>query len=157
MSGLKMRAVLAGAKVAVGARKSSDLVGVISFDTKTRVVVAPLTGQSIESMKKRIESMRAGGGTDLRLALEGGLRQLAPLRARRKHVVLLTDGQSPRACIGALVRQMRAAGLTVSTVGIGDVDAELLALIAKLGGGRFHKLERISNLGAVLSGELHRP
>jgi hypothetical protein len=59
--------------------------------------------------------------------------------ARIKHVILLTDGQTQESGILDLVQSMRAEGITVSTVGLGnDVNRSLLQQSAALGGGRVY-------------------
>jgi hypothetical protein len=64
-------------------------------------------------------------------------QDLAVTRARIKHVIMLTDGQSPEQGITELTQAMRAEGITVSTVGLGaDVNRALLTSVANLGGGR---------------------
>ena len=64
---------------------------------------------------------------------------MAPLDAKVKHIILLTDGEAPRGPYEDLASQMEGAQITVSTVGIGaDADTNLLQELANLGHGRYY-------------------
>ena len=70
-------------------------------------------------------------------ALDLAFQDLSATRARLKHVILLTDGQTQESGIPELASVMRAEGITISTVGIGgDVNRALMTQIADVGGGR---------------------
>jgi hypothetical protein len=97
----------------------------------------------MQSARNRISILRdigrlaARGGTNIFPALDMAYQDLVVTRARIKHVILLTDGQSPETGITELAQVMRAEGITISSVGIGtDVNRVLLETIANLGGGR---------------------
>src|SRR5262249_41918449 len=65
---------------------------------------------------------------------------LTVTKAKKKHVILLTDGQAPHNGIKDVVTQMASEGITVSTVGLGPgIDEGLLKMIADTGGGRPYK------------------
>ena len=71
-------------------------------------------------------------------------------RARIKHVILLTDGQSPEEGIPELARVMRTEGITVSTVGLGaDVNRGFLQNLASLGGGRAYLTNDPNNIPRI--------
>ena len=77
---------------------------------------------------------------------------LTTTRAKKKHVILLTDGQAPNGGIRDLVQAMAAEEITVSSVGLGaGVDENLLRMISDVGGGRFYKGGR----PAVVAEDLH--
>src|SRR5262249_19713832 len=77
--------------------------------------------------------------TQILRALQEAYAQLAPARARIKHVILLTDGQSAYDGIPELLDEMTAARITVTGVGIGSgADRTMLTMIAERGGGRFY-------------------
>src|SRR6202020_3223887 len=88
-----------------------------------------------------IARITPGGGTEIFSALDAAYQALTVTRARKKHVILLTDGVAPQNGIRDLVQAMSAEGMTVSTVGLGaGIDDQLLRMISDLGGGRFHKV-----------------
>ena len=75
-------------------------------------------------------------------------------QARKKHVVLLTDGKAPTGGIRDLVSAMIAESITITTVGLGnDLDEQLLKMIADVGGGRFHPVADPSNLPRIFTKE----
>jgi hypothetical protein len=75
-------------------------------------------------------------------------------QARKKHVVLLTDGKAPTGGIRDLVSAMVAESITVTTVGLGsDLDEQLLKMIADVGGGRYHPVADPNNLPRIFTKE----
>jgi hypothetical protein len=83
-----------------------------------------------------IARLSAGGGTNIFPALDQAYRDLSAAQARTKHVILLSDGQSPTDGISELIQVMAAEGITVSTVGLGpQADRALLEQASRLTGG----------------------
>jgi|GEM_PF-4427903 len=62
------------------------------------------------------------------------------VEAQRKHIILLTDGQSAtQNSYEHLTSQMVNNNITMSTVGIGEgADVQLLEYLAELAKGRFY-------------------
>jgi len=101
-----------------------------------------------------IARIQAGGGTEIFAALDAAYQALNVTRARKKHIVLLTDGVAPQTGIRDLVQAMSAEGMTVSTVGLGQgIDDQLLRMISDLGGGRFYKVVDPQSLPRVFTKE----
>lgn len=112
-------------------------LGVIGFDAQPERVVRLAIASQKSSIARSVRSLAAGGGTALFPALDAAYTDLTGVRARIKHVVLLTDGQSQEESLDALVRSMRADAITVSAIGLGDdVNRGLLEALARAGGGR---------------------
>lgn len=121
---------------------SMDEFGLVVVDSQAHII-APL--RSVEDLATsrqamlRVESM--GGGIYVYEALEAAAEQLLKAQAGTRHILLFADAadsEHPHA-YRALLDQARAAGITVSVVGLGqatDVDANLLRDIAERGGGR---------------------
>ena len=64
------------------------------------------------------------------------------MKARAKHVVLLSDGRSYPDDYESLIKKMVAGKITVSSIAVGpDADGELLGNIAKWGHGRNYKVD----------------
>ena len=70
-----------------------------------------------------------------------------------KHVILLSDGQAPYDGIYQLADEMRASGITVSAVGIGDADRNLLKLVAEHGEGRLYFTDNVFELPRIFMQE----
>src|SRR5262249_10821988 len=73
---------------------------------------------------------------------------MAAANAKIKHVILLTDGIAPNN-YGDLVDQMRVAGVTISTVAIGDDADPNLADIATRGGGRYYQVKKVEDVPRI--------
>lgn len=123
----------------------NDRIGILAFDTGTLWVVPfQQIGESLgmAQIQEQIGLLPSGGGTDIELALEGGLPALAQQPNQVRHAVLLTDGRSfSNDFIGyqQLVETARAQKITLSTIAIGqDSDTVLLDQLARWGGGRYY-------------------
>jgi hypothetical protein len=89
------------------------------------------------AIARDIGRLRSGGGTAIFPALDAAYADLASVRARVKHVILLTDGQTQEDGIPTLVQNMQIDGITVSAIGLGDdVNRSLLEEVARVGNGR---------------------
>ncbi|MDR3233152.1 MAG: glutamine amidotransferase, partial [Planctomycetaceae bacterium] len=71
-------------------------------------------------------------------ALAEAFEQLKKTPAKLKHVILLTDGQSAPGDFEGIIRSMTSELMTVSMVGIGEADNELLKHLADIGRGRHY-------------------
>ena len=135
-----------------------DQVAVVSFNTRARTVL-PLSRIDSRAQARRlaakVESLPAGGDTDI----GAGLRRAAELLAggaagRRKIVVVLTDGRNDpesanRPTLQA-ARRLAAAGVTIHTVGLThQVDELFLSRLARLAGGHYFAAADASELVAV--------
>ncbi len=100
----------------------------------------------------RIARIFPAGRTNLLPAMHESRRSLVKAAAGRKHMIILTDGQVPDAgpYYMDLIQQMRAEGITVSTVLLGaESDTEQLRQMAKAGGGAFHQTTNPASLAKI--------
>lgn len=117
----------------------SDELGVIAFDSRPHVLVRLQAASNRIRIAADIRRLTSGGGTNALPALREAYLQLAGSNALIKHVILLSDGQSPETGINALLGDMRDADITVSSVGVGaGAGKDLLRRIANRGRGRFY-------------------
>lgn len=133
----KIEVAKAGAAAAIEILDSRDEAGVVGFDDAAQWVVKlqPLAERA--SMLRRLATLRAGGGTDIYPAMVEGGKALAASTMRVKHLILLSDGQSPGRDYQGLARDLVKAGITVTTVAVGaDADAHTMRAIAQAGKGR---------------------
>ncbi len=116
-----------------------DQVGILAFDDHNQWMIRPTFASDLAPIEDAIGRMQPGGGTEIYPALKEGFDALVPLDAKIKHIILLTDGEAPRGPYEDLAKQMEAAQVTLSTVGIGsDADTNLLQELAQLGHGRYY-------------------
>lgn len=162
MTGEKLHAARRAAAMLTRRLSPEDTVGVVAFDDAVDVVAEPATGKDQESLPDIIESIEAGGSTNLsggwlrgRDLVAGGLREGGVNR-----VVLLTDGQAnvgltdPGQLTG-LCRQGVTAGVTTTTIGFGaDYDEDLLKAMADAGQGGTYYIEKVDQASGVFEEEL---
>jgi Ca-activated chloride channel family protein len=141
MSGLPLEMAKQAARATADTLSADDLLEVIAFDSQPTRIVKMMAAKHRARIQSDIARIQAGGGTEIFGALDAAYQALTVTRARKKHVILLTDGQAPQNGIRDLVQAMSAEGMTVSTVGLGaGIDDGLLRMISDLGGGRFYKV-----------------
>jgi len=150
MEGEKIELAKEAARATVELLGPSDSIGIIGFDgTPNRIVRMQSAGNRLQIVRD-IGRLAAGGGTAIFPALDAAFQDLETVRARFRHVILLTDGNTDEAGIPSLAAAMRAAGITVSTVGIGgDVNRTLLSEIADVGGGRSYFTSDAHNIPRI--------
>ncbi|HWL85611.1 MAG TPA: VWA domain-containing protein, partial [Polyangiaceae bacterium] len=154
MSGMPLEMAKAAAKATADTLTGDDLLEVIAFDSQPTRVVKMTPAKHRARIQNDIARIQPGGGTEIFSALDAGYQALTVTRARRKHVILLTDGQAPNNGIRDLVQAMVAEGITVSSVGLGaGVDETLLRMVADIGGGRFYKVLDPQSLPRVFTRE----
>jgi hypothetical protein len=116
-----------------------DQIGVVAFEDQPRWAIPPTPATDLGLVQAAISEMQPGGGTEIYPALKMAYDGLAPIDAKVKHIILLTDGEAPRGDYPGLTAQMRDANITLSTIGIGsDADTNLLQELAQLGNGRYY-------------------
>ncbi|WP_141500684.1 VWA domain-containing protein [Paenibacillus luteus] len=132
-----------------------DTVGVVAFDSSPWWVVEPTQLSDREAVLDKIQGIQAEGGTEIFSALSRGYEGLAKLDAQRKHMILLTDGQSGmNANYQLITDQMNEQNMTLSTVAVGDgADQQLLKRLADNAKGRYYFTKDQSTLPAIFSRE----
>jgi uncharacterized membrane protein len=138
MNGLAMDLSKTAAEAAANTLEPTHLVGVLTFSNQATwdVPLARLR-ESRPTLHDAIARIRASGPTDIYLALSQAYDALVGIRARAKHLILLSDGQTEVADFEGLMRKMTDARVTVSSVALGaEADVTLLRNLATWGGGR---------------------
>nr|WP_269669435.1 VWA domain-containing protein [Paenibacillus sp. GSMTC-2017] len=132
-----------------------DTVGVVAFDSAPWWVVEPTKLTKRDEVLKKIQSIQPQGGTEIYTALEAGYQGLLNLEAQRKHMILLTDGQSAtNLSYDIITDAMNENMMTLSTVAVGEgSDVMLLESLAKAAKGRFYFTKDQSTLPAIFSRE----
>ncbi|WP_437275655.1 VWA domain-containing protein [Sorangium sp. So ce375] len=154
MTGLPLEMAKAAAKATAGVLSSDDLIEVIAFDSAPTRYVKMQPARNRSRIAGEIARIQPGGGTEIFSALDAAYQDMTVTQARKKHVILLTDGKASTGGIRDLVSAMIAESITVTTVGLGnDLDEQLLKMIADVGGGRFHAVPDPNNLPRIFTKE----
>lgn len=150
MAGVKIQLAKRAAVATAEAINPRDLIGVVGFDGESRVLLELTAAADRATIASHVAALEAGGGTYLYPALEDAHWRLSQANARKKHVIVLSDGQTQGFGYEDLASLMSADGITVTTIGIGEgADMNLLEAVATAGGGRvyftndFHAIPQI--------------
>ena len=123
---------------AAAAMTARDQLGVVAFDESAHWVVQTQPLGGIGDLRGSIGGIQPLGQTNIFAGLEQAVKSLEGTTATRRHIILLTDGWSISGQYDAILARMKAAGITLSTVGAGGGSNPFLAELAKQGGGRFY-------------------
>ena len=125
-------------------------VGLVTFATAPRVVVAPTTDR--RAVLAALSRLTAAGETSLYDAVTATLAALGPAGPRR--VVLLSDGgdTASRTTLAGAVAAVRASGAVVEAVGLQTDEAttDSLTQLATAGSGRVLRVTNGRQLAAAL-------
>lgn len=135
-----------------------DRLGVWHVDTNIAetIPMGPI-GDAKETARKIRSVGPGGGGIYIDLSLREGYKALAKEPDQNlRHLILFSDGADAeeRNEAPTLVRKAAALKITTSVISLGDgPDANALAEMAKLGGGRFYLITDARKLPAVFAQE----
>ncbi len=146
---------VAAAQTAVDQMRSTDYVGVITFDDIFSWVVEPTLASDKEKIKDQILTIAEGGGTTIQPALKAALQGAVSCDAGIRHVILLTDGQGESRNYNEIISSYTEEGVTLSTVAVGrDSDAGLLERLAESCKGRYYYSDIASDIPKIFAQEV---
>jgi len=117
---------------------AQDELGVVSFNEQAHWVVQTQPLGGVADLQASIAGIEPNGQTNIFAGLDQAVQSLEGATATRRHIILLTDGWSSSGQYDAIIDRMKAAGITLSTVGAGGGSNPFLENLAKQGGGRFY-------------------
>jgi uncharacterized membrane protein len=123
---------------AAAALQATDELGVVAFNERASWVVKRSPLGSIADLQGSVGTINADGQTNIYAGLDEGVKALEGAKATRRHLILLTDGWSSSGQYEAILARMKAAGITLSTVGAGGGANPFLEALAQQGGGRYY-------------------
>jgi len=132
----------------------SDRVGVVTFDTEFGWTVPITSAAERQKIAENLSRVAEGGGTDLYPALKDVQSVLQQISSGKKHVIVLSDGETEEADFQSLVRSMSAAGISISTVSIGQgSNIALMRSIAEWGLGRSYYTDDPNTIPTIFTSE----
>ena len=143
------------AKAVARQLKDNDFLGIVGFDASAFVLVPlePL-GKLRRVINAQIDRLKPGGQTYFYPALMEAKRQIEKANTSRKHIILLSDGET-RGNQGELMDLIsvmkKEFNITISAVAIGkEADIRVMKRIAQYGGGLFHNTSDPSTLPQIV-------
>jgi uncharacterized membrane protein/Mg-chelatase subunit ChlD len=123
---------------AASALSEEDFMGVVTFDDAAhwQIEISPLL--DYVRLENSIGGIQAFGPTNIRSGVEAAAAAIQAVDARRKHIILMTDGWVHEGELIRLVEEMNSQGITLSVVAAGGGSAEYLSELAMVGGGAFY-------------------
>src|SRR6266704_3598340 len=139
MHGSKIASVKEAVKMVIDNLSPDDYISVVTFTGSARTIVSAMPARDPWGMKSFIDTMRAGGGTNMARGMKQGMDELHRWQIPNaiNRMILLTDGRTVKSkeC-RQLAQQAREMGIVIYPLGIGaDWDEALLDEIGLLSGG----------------------
>lgn len=154
MRGIPIALARQAAKSAAELLSGNDQIAVIGFDSQPVLILDMTSAGNKGLISNSIDSLAAGGGTNLYPAMLQGRDLLDRASARIKHMIILSDGQTSGGDYLALTQDMASRGVTISTVALGGSAArELMSNIAQTGRGRYYETNDPASVPQIFTKE----
>lgn len=161
MKGTRIRNAISAATSAVDRLSDGDVVDVVTFDTRTQVVVAPTTIEpgARERVDAAIRGITLGGDTCISCGLEEGMSLLGRTSGKVNRMILLSDGDANHGVrdvpgFRGIAQRAQARGISVTTIGVDvDYNEKIMTAIAQDSNGRHYFVENDSGLTRVFEEE----
>ncbi|HRI66180.1 MAG TPA: VWA domain-containing protein [Polyangium sp.] len=164
MKGTRLRNAINAAIGAVERLKDGDMVSVVTFDTRTQVVVPSsiISSSSRNSVVSAISSIQLGGDTCLSCGIETGMAEMSLTTggdARISRMIVLSDGDANHGLrdipgFRSLAQRARDKNISISTVGVDvDYNERILSAISVESNGRHYFVENDTALARIFEGE----
>ena len=148
----KIGLAIEGVRTGIRNLDEEDEAGILSFNVDVHTI-SDLTSDH-DALRQTVGRLRpTGGTTKMEDAMKRAYEMLTANDAKRKHIVLLSDGKSDgdTSAFLDLAKQIAEARISITAIAIGDANKELLTQFAENGGGRAVFVENIQQLPAILT------
>jgi len=164
MKGTRLRNAINAAIGAVERLKDGDMVSVVTFDTRTQVVVpSSVVGPSTRgSVVSAISGITLGGDTCLSCGIETAMAEMNLIGStdgRIGRMIVLSDGDANHGLrdipgFRSLAQRARDKNIGISTVGVDvDYNERILSAISVESNGRHYFVENDAALQRIFEGE----
>ena len=139
---------------AADALSPTDQLGVVAFDEGAHWAVhtGPIDLLGLQNSL----GFKADGQTNIYAGLKAAYDDLIRNPAKLRHIILITDGWSQSGAYDALLADMKAAGITLSTIGTGGGSAQILRNLAEQSGGRYYEADDATRIPDIFLKETIR-
>ena len=142
----------------------NDILSVVTFEERVEVVMPARRVINKALIKEHINRIQPGNTTNIYEGLAAGASQVASVRSDQfvNRVVILTDGEPTAgvkdySSIVGCAAEQRTRGVTTTALGFGpEYNEELLAGIAKRGGGNYSYIARPELIPEVFRSEMQQ-
>ena len=148
----KIGLAIEGVRAGIRNLDAEDAAGILGFNVAVHTI-SDLTSDH-DMLRHTVSRLKpTGGTTKMKDATQHAYEMLKANDAKRKHIVLLSDGKSDgdTSAFLDLAEQIAAAQIGITTIAVGDANRELLTQFAENGGGRAVFVENIQQLPAILT------
>ena len=150
----KINLAIAGISAGINNLEKDDVAGVISFSAGEEAYITSRLTSDHSLLLQSVRKLKPTGGTTLmKEAIEDASEMLKANDAKRKHIVLLSDGKSDDTKFDflELAEQIAEARISITAIAIGDANRELLAQLTGTSGGRVVPVLNVQELPTVLT------
>lgn len=163
MHGRKITEAKRCAQMLLDRLETNDKVAVVEYNSTVDNLLELMPANIAQPLARiKLQTVIAQGGTALHAGWLQGAEMLAPevSNERISRVILLSDGQANEGLIDTnticeQVEQLASAGVTTTTVGLGeDFNETLMTSMARAGQGGAHYGERAQDLAETFEAEL---
>ena len=148
----KIGLAIEGVRAGIRNLDEEDEAGILGFNVDVHTI-SNLTSDH-GALRQTVSRLRpTGGTTKMKEATKRAYEMLEANDAKRKYIVLLSDGKSDddTSAFLHLAEQIAEAQIGITTIAIGDANKELLTQFAENGGGRAVFVKNVQQLPAILT------
>ncbi|MGQ9468059.1 MAG: vWA domain-containing protein [Anaerolineae bacterium] len=140
MSGTKLANLKVATRLAIDHLQPNDLVSIVIFDDKMEVLIPSSSARDPAALKRQVDKIRDGGGTEMSRGIRQGLAELRKGRSAQRvsRMLLLTDGETfgDADVCRRLAAEAGREGIPIIALGLGEEwNEQLLDDIAEASGG----------------------
>lgn len=165
MSGFKLNQAKLAAKQLVSQLRAVDRLAIVHYGSDVKSLASQLaTEDGKRTMLSYIDGIWDDGGTNIGAGVSTGRDLLMASKSDFKvnRVVLISDGQPTEGMtdtsgLTELVREVRAHGISLSSIGVGsDFNEDLMQALAEVGAGAYAYLNDASQLATIFQKDLNQ-
>ncbi len=164
MSGFKLNQAKQAAKALVGQLRSEDRLTVVHYGSDVKAMEGIfVTPENQDRLLAYIDGIWDDGGTNIGAGLSTGRDLLLKAKHDFKvnRMILISDGQptegiTDHGSLTGIVRDVRQAGVSVSSIGVGtDFNEQLMESFAEVGAGAYAYLQDAAQLQQIFQKDLN--
>ena len=150
----KIDLAIAGIRAGIENLEEDDVAGIISFSAGAAASVISRLTSDHGALLQAFQGIKPAGGTTLmKEAIDEAYVILEADDAKRKHIILLSDGKSDDAVPDLVMSAERIAEARIgmTAIAIGDTNRERLTRLTEISNGHFVPVQNLQELPTVLT------